>query len=133
MEDEAFFLFVVCKSDQLDAENRNGKEWHEFVPVIRRVSMQKPDRPRGDVLYKRINVDFDPLEHQQCYIVVLHAMVDDGHVVVADGFHFPAITLTEQEALTIKERVENGEYRGHLKKGEKFYKCSVMTAIITRI
>jgi hypothetical protein len=134
MESEDFFLWVVYSLNPKPPQKEDGRTLFSYLPIIRRVLLQKPERAKDGVHnYKRVPVDFDPMEYHIGYVVTIHARVrtepDDGSDYVKK-FYFPTITKSQEEANEIKVKLENGSYKNFLEKNEKFHEVTIHPSVI---
>ena len=131
MEDEAFFLWVKYRVQNLPPRIENDREIVDYQPVIRTVALRKDVNP--DFLYKRVHVDFDPTSKQNAFVLVINASTEEGRVVYREHFHFPTITETLEQAEEEKRKIEAGGYRPFLQKRQKFQKVDIMPVVIAAV
>jgi hypothetical protein len=135
MEDEAFFLYAAHQLKPLPRRLEGGKEVEEYLPVIKRAGIRRPDKESPayhGFVFKRVPIDFDPAGKQLGYIVVIHTKIEDSYVIVRDrSVYFVEITETEEEANAVKLRVEENKGSGFLEKGLKFDRVSVEPVLIS--
>jgi hypothetical protein len=131
-EEEAFFLFVAYRVDYGEprVDRNRGMEIRPYHAEVLRASMQKLER-EGEI-YKRINVDFDPLGQQMAYLVTCRVSGERNGVIEEGIPKFAGIFLSEDEANLMLDQVKNGKFRDYLDAKQKFIDADMMPVLITQ-
>lgn len=134
MESEACFLFVVYNQEPAYATMQGNTEIHDTTFVIRKCILKVVRKQEG-LIYKRIVVDFDPLElidNAEVYIVVLRIKTTSPRIIQKHIIHFPSIHKTLEEAETAAKFVEGGGWKSLAEKKQEFDRVEVIPALITK-
>lgn len=122
MEQEAFFLYVAYVLKELPLKLEGRKELREFVPIIKRAGLRRPERDTDAYvghIFKRVPVDFDPSGKQMGFVVYIRTKVEDPYSIIKKNYHFVEITETEIEAKAVALKTEQNNGSGFLEKGQK--------------
>ena len=135
METEDHFLFVGYTTKPLPdfMDKETGKQVIAYIPVVKRATIRKPRREISEsqgLIFKRTPIEFDPMDKQMGYVVVLHTKLEDRATVIKQDFHFPVITETQEEAEEAKKRLLGGEFKDYLIKGQKLDSVEVQPILI---
>lgn len=130
MEEEQIFLFVAYLLDEIDCyiEKITGVEVRNNSLTILRTSMQK--MARDGEKFARVPVEFDPLNNQQCYVVIMTVSIKDRRVYLKSQPKFPAITLSLSEAEEEVKKIQSNP-KEYCKNNEVFEKVEILPTLIT--
>lgn len=127
------FLFAVHTIEEVDSsidQNTKAEIRHYFFD-LKRTSMRKEAGRREGESSKRIPIEFDPINNQQCYVVV--AMVTNKqrkNLWLSNQPVFINIFLSIEEADNEMKNVINNPNK-FLASYEKFETCSIYPSLIT--
>lgn len=128
------FLFVVYVLLENGAGRHESTDFdvYNYLFTIKRAAMQKHDRGRGET-YKRTPVEFDPLENQQCYVVVAFFNKEDAarRLVLKEQPKIIGVFSTSSKALDEQKHIVEGGFKTFRDKKEEFVRCDIFPVIIT--
>lgn len=129
------FLFAVYYliEGTVSYNSVSGLDERNYEFTCKRAAMQKFDRGRGEV-FKRTPVEFDPLENQQCYIVVAFFDKEDvsNRYIFKNQPKIVGIFSNEQKAKDEKDNIISGGFKTLREKKENFVNCEIYPALITQ-
>lgn len=123
MEEEAFFLFAIF-SYHYDGETAETS--------IKRYTFRKDLSLGGRDRFKRVQVDFDPLQNNIAFGVyfLVDGVERDSRVV--DFPRFAYIVNNEEQAKKLKLALESGGYKEFMKEGDVYKSgVTILAGIIT--
>lgn len=132
-EEETMFLFVSYSLVEVkhEIDPASGKEVRDYGFRLKRAAMQKEGAIQDGSSIKRIAVDFDPLEHQQCYVVVALFKTDSRNLIMKNQPRIVGVFLSEREAIENRDRINSGGYKDLRDKKEEYTTVMVCPAVIT--
>lgn len=106
---------------------------YDYVFTIKRAAMQKYDRGRGEV-FKRTPVEFDPLENQQCYVVVAFFNREETtrKLLLKNQPKIAGIFSESSKALDEQRNIIDGGFKILREKKEEFVRCEIFPVLITK-
>jgi hypothetical protein len=133
MEEETMFLFVSYSMIEIkhEVDPNTGKEIRDYGFRLKRAAMQKEGAIQEGSSIKRIAVDFDPLEHQQCYIVIALFKTENRNMIMKNQPKIVGVFLSEKEAIESSEKIQAGGHKDFRDKKEEYSNTIVCPAIIT--
>lgn len=147
MESETYFLHVIYQQisplepvPEYDPIHPNNRDYithyhYNYILDIKRASMHRREREPENIKYSRVSIDFDPLQKQVGFVVVIHGYRDVGVERFHDVVHITHIFLSQEEADKAKKELEEGDYDHHIlkdkKKKETFEKVEIYAVLIT--
>jgi hypothetical protein len=134
MEEEAIFLFVVYYSEHIDTRMNKERthEVREYKNSFKRAVLKREGASGEVEKHKRINIDFNPLDKNICYLVVAFFDHKEGALILSDKIGFVGIYDNEGEAAVVKNNVDNGEYKLYSQKHWEFKNSQIIPLVITK-
>lgn len=130
MEEEQIFLFVAYYLEENDCvyNDRTRTEERSYLFTLKRASMQK--YARDGEKFTRVPIEFDPLNNQQCYVVVMYVSEKEKGMILKNQPRFPLITLSIMEAEEEVKKINNNT-KQYCKNDELFEDVVILPTIIT--
>lgn len=110
IETEAFSLFVVWENNKLNTRTDEGVEISAHNPFVKRATIRK--YLHGNEITKRIEIDFDPMQYDQCFVIApVIKYSEDTHYKISGIIYPHACAIDPEEADKIKKQLEDGDWK----------------------